>query len=243
METFNSLAEIIDWTSKQERCHVAQWFYRGHADKDFQLVPKLCRLNEAKIDSFSSWEEMESSLIGRFRREAEAFAPGKLYDEKDWLALAQHHGLPTRLLDWTSNLMIAVYFAVTELPDIDGCVWGLGFPSTNNCHSESTIYSKVKTLWQNPFIHFPKHLSSRIVNQGGCFTVHVDDVPLDEDARCKEIMAFEKIIIPSSAKRRIRQSLYDLGIHDSFVYPGIEGISKRLLYEIDTRVSFPSKQH
>jgi hypothetical protein len=56
-------------------------------------------------------------------------------------------------------------------------------------------------------------------------------------------MKFEKIIIPSSAKKRIRQSLYDLGIHESFVYPGIEGISKRLLYEINTRVSFPSKQH
>jgi hypothetical protein len=243
MKTFNSLVEIIDWASKQERCHIAQWFYRGHADKDFQLVPKLCRLKEAKADSFSSWDDMESFLIERFRREAEAFTSGKLYDEKDWLALAQHHGVPTRLLDWTTNLLIAVYFAVTEMLEKDGCVWALGFPSTNNCHPESTIHSKVKTLWQTSFIHFPKHVSPRIVNQGGCFTVHVDEVRLNEDSRCKELMSFEEIIIPSSTKKRMRQSLYDLGVHESFVYPGIEGISQRLLYEIDTRVSFSNKQN
>ena len=94
-------------------------WWRGHANAAWQLAPQAFRRNP----------DDETSLLGHFVSRAPSRSHRPCPDAKDffgWLFLAQHYGLPTRLLDWTENPLIAAYFAVREQPsDSDGCLWAL----------------------------------------------------------------------------------------------------------------------
>ena len=86
----------------------AEWVFRGHSDSAWKLRPKIGR-----EDILGPWDPAaEISLFEEFCRRARQFEPGVEFSYWDWLALAQHYGLPTRLLDWTENPLVAAYFAV-----------------------------------------------------------------------------------------------------------------------------------
>jgi len=228
----NNVPEFVAHIASFERRHIAQWFFRGHAKNTFQLIPGLYRLEKVLNESFSSWEDLETSLLLSFKREAVQFLDTSNLTDSDWLCLAQHHRLPTRLLDWTSNPLISLYFAVESEDNEDADVWCLGGYSTNNCHPEGSFFSQRTTLVKEGFIHFPRHLDDRIVNQGGCFTVHNSPLPLNEQSDFKKYAIFNRIIIHKHSKNQIRAELYDMGIHASFIYPGLDSLASRLVYEM-----------
>jgi hypothetical protein len=112
------------------------WF-RGHADADWQLKPKLYRDGELNIDKLFRFEE---ELRGEFKRRGSQLAEGlRLPDHDDewgWYSLMQHYGAPTRLLDWSDGALIALYFGLRETAKDDhanatgkgpsgACVWML----------------------------------------------------------------------------------------------------------------------
>lgn len=112
-----------------------QW-YRGHADKTWELIPKIQR-------SFGGNEEeifrRERDLTNDFQARA-CILPAtnskpKLSEHASWLTLMQHYGLPTRLLDWSRSPLVALYFAVYEEAHLekDACVWILT-PGNLNLH-------------------------------------------------------------------------------------------------------------
>jgi hypothetical protein len=76
-----------------------RWIFRGHADKSFKLLPSIGRETHTSRDR----AQYEQSLFTIFCREARAYVEILPDNPWDWLSLAQHHGLPTRLLDWTST--------------------------------------------------------------------------------------------------------------------------------------------
>jgi FRG domain len=102
--------------------------FRGQADQAWELVPKvhrhLQRLSPpVQVDEFSDLARIERDLYREFERRAH----GRAEAMKPWqgLCLAQHHGVPTRLLDWTTSIQTAAYFAVTGEPEKDAAVWVL----------------------------------------------------------------------------------------------------------------------
>ncbi|WP_313375623.1 FRG domain-containing protein [Chishuiella sp.] len=234
-----SLSEYIKFINNIEHRHISQWFYRGHSDSDYELIPSLFRVDTN--ESWAHWDRIEDYVMSQFKREAFPYLKTIPNDEIEWLTIAQHYGLPTRLLDWSTNPLIALYFAVENYQNNkDANVWLYGLSSTNNCWTESTWIAKKINLSGNIYenIIFPLHIDSRITNQSGCFTIHEIPehntlfIPVDQNPRIFD--TFIKLTINKDIKKDILNELYYVGIHRGFIYPGLEGISSKIKFEIGT---------
>src|SRR3712207_2907190 len=94
----------------------APWVFRGLARSHYSNVSSLARLGDG-------FPELERHLIRNFRKYAHRARPGPTL--WDWLSLAQHHGLPTRLLDWTFSPFVAAHFATATSPGLEAIVWAV----------------------------------------------------------------------------------------------------------------------
>jgi hypothetical protein len=115
-----------------ERFHHKTLLFRGHSDESWNLEPTLERVTKKQFPRSGVIQlppsEHEKSLIYRFQRRAHQYISNPPADHAlvDWLALMQHHGAPTRLLDWTLSPYVALYFALEEAkPGQNCCIWAV----------------------------------------------------------------------------------------------------------------------
>jgi len=233
-----SVSEYLAHIQSFEQQHIAQWFFRGQEDEAYDLIPGLFRINIK--DTLTNWNDLEEYMLNIFQREARPFNEFKSEDDIELISLAQHHGLPTRLLDWSMNPLIALFFAVENYNSNaeNSAVWCYGFPSTNNCFPTSTRIDKRLELEKSGKIIFPNHISPRITNQSGCFTIHElpqgkeDFIPFNKQVDIFGM--FDLFIINRNYRKDILDQLYDLGYHHGLIYPGLDGIAKRIKFEAVT---------
>src|SRR3954452_17935842 len=90
--------------------------FRGLSRSCYSNVSSLSRLE-------GDYPALEPHLIRNFRKYAHQAAPGPT--NSDWVALGQHHGLPTRLLDWTFSPLVALPFATATAPDDEAVLWAV----------------------------------------------------------------------------------------------------------------------
>jgi hypothetical protein len=232
-----SVNEFLEYIYKFDQQQIAQWIFRGQGNNKYDLIPSLFRIELQ--NTFTNWKDLEEYILKVFKREARPFKEFQVEENNDCFelnALAQHHGLPTRLLDWTTNALIALFFAVEDYDKNTktGYVWCYGFPSTNNCLPTSTRIDRKLLFEKENFVIFPSHISPRITNQSACFTIH--ELPIGKE----KFIPFNKsdvsgifvlFIINKNNRKNIFDQLYDLGYHHGLVYPGLDGISKRIKYE------------
>jgi hypothetical protein len=160
---------------------------------------------------------MEESILERFRIQALPFLEHRPYDEWEWLALGQHHGLPTRLLDWATNPLVALYFACRDEPQTDGAVYfGLVIDTIDRAQMPNPFDVQEVRVWR------PPHLSTRIVAQGGLFMVVCDPTEPCETGvtHCVHIAA--------KAKNEVLATLRTFGIHEASLFPGLDGIAREV---------------
>jgi hypothetical protein len=137
---------------------------RGQRCRDWDMVPSLSRLKPRTADI--TLIDVEQRLVSGFKRQSLPHLQRDLKDERDVLAMAQHHGLATRLLDWTSNPFSALWFAVREQP-ITGCD-GVVFvysPARADYVDREELPSPYKV--KRTLFFQPSHLTPRIVAQQG----------------------------------------------------------------------------
>lgn len=193
-----------------------RYMFRGQADCGWDLIPKAGRLeyvSENDLMMFNSWS-----------RRARAYM--RDLPESPWgrLAIAQHSGLATRLLDWSLNPLVAVFFAISELPETDAAVYCLNALRERRVVSEKDSFSDIECT----SIYVPPAYIQRIVGQWGRFTYHPDKTTsLDgEDPSRDEWLSV--IIIPAKAKPQLRHDLNFYGINDATLFPDLDGISRYL---------------
>jgi len=223
MENLSSISDLIKF-AKEEYFTKArgQWVFRGHSKADYQLIPSVGR---AKLAS-GSREGYEKELFEIFRREAKGHIDREPANHWEWLSLAQHHGLPTRLLDWTSNPLAALYFAVEDHEESDGRLFALRAPRSIISEDHPSSPFEVN----KPYKVFPNIVSPRIRAQEGLFVVCAKlESPLDHDLRPD--WKVEEYLIPGAAKKDLRYQLFRLGIHASSMFPDLDGLAKRLKWQ------------
>lgn len=209
------------------------WF-RGQSDASWPLVPSIVR---ARL-----LPEQEKNLLARFRNRAMGIVrdhPGDT-DPARWLFLMQHHGLPTRLLDWTESALAALYFAVSGSPVADGRIfllvpmalnqWQIGervliAPSMTPCHdSFLASFRGTPQPSQTVAIHVYRS-NDRITRQAGAFTVHG---ALDVFAQPVSDGVLRSLVISASDKPELREQLAFFGVTRTSLFHDLDSLAAEL---------------
>lgn len=231
IKNINDYLSIIERvkSNSEENDNKTELLFRGQ-NIDKPLLPKLARL---KLNG--NIENIERLILEEFKRGIIPLSEFKPEDEWDLLSLAQHHGLPTRLLDWTYSPLIALWFAINEAPKIDSngmklnaVVWILNANLDDfrtNIEKLTPLSNKITKIYR------PKVVSRRISAQAGAFTIHKIN-STGKMIKFETNSAFSKkltkIIIPFSSFSHIRKSLNILGINYSTIFPDLDGFCKHL---------------
>jgi hypothetical protein len=205
---------IEEFVCKVVNLHKPGWIYRGLGDISYKLLPKIGRPGYSNGRSVSR----EKLLLRIFKQRAVRFVSPQPTSELEWLALGQHHGLPTRLMDWTYSPLVALYFAVKGNAESDGVVYCRHMSRGGNVFNPFSIKQAQK--------YYPPHLSPRIPAQSALFTV--EPKPHIET----EIADGVQIVIPKAAKNSLREHLYILGIHEESMFPDLDGIGSHLCWRL-----------
>jgi hypothetical protein len=202
--TFHDLVQDYDTTR-----HI----FRGVLDAKYELIPKLGR---QEMNFLHTIPETEEEMIRLFKDFATPYLPNPNLSDWELLAIAQHHGLPTRLLDWSRNPLVAAYFAVEQVFSGDSAIYVLKdmkFLNTKGINPfEVTEVSK--------FI--PPHITTRITAQSGLFTIHPDPSKPFVSA------SVGKLIIKEDFRQKLKKILYRYGMHRAALFPGLDGIANHI---------------
>lgn len=235
------------WNTDLQRFR-SPFAFRGLNSADHTLTSSLVRLGRGRVDV----RRLELSLLRNFRKYArgEATLADSIWD---WVALAQHRGLPTRLLDWTYSPLVALHFA-TEDPaqfDRDGVVWCVDFVGANRqlpprlrrmLKEEGSdtftveMLAAFKTLREfdalsrDPFVVFlePPAIDRRILHQLALFSLMSDPAGLLDDWIVEHPDLCRKVIVPAALKWEIRDKLDQANVNERVLFPGLDGLSRWL---------------
>lgn len=207
-----SFAELHEMIEKYDARTV---IYRGVRSVKYPLIPKIGRI--VPPDSAQSKEWNEKEILRLFKEQSLPYLDFMPTNDWDWLALGQQYGLPTRLLDWTGNPLVACYFAVEQEASDDSVIYAYRNKSYIDVeeHQDPFKYRQV-----GKFI--PRHLTRRITTQGGLFTIHPDPYEpfISED--------MEKILIPNSIRATLKQTLNKYGVDRFSLFPGLDSLAAHI---------------
>ncbi len=248
VQTWEELQSALFQNSWDERINRfrSPFIYRGLWNKDYDLKTSLIRLGGA-------YEKLEHHLLRNFRKYAhENASPGNSI--WNWLAVAQHHGLPTRLLDWTYSPYVALHFATADFMnyDQDAAIWCVNYVKSNEFIPEplrkaikkegSNVFTpevlepvcsslqELEALQEDPYVLFlePPSLDTRIVHQFALFSMMSTPTAVLSDWLSDHPELFFRIIIPSRLKWEVRDKLDQVNITERVLFPGLAGLSQWL---------------
>jgi len=246
---------VTSFSELQERLYADTWqaalrrfrsslAFRGVADSRDDLSTSLVRLNV----------EHENHLLRNFRKYARWDSPAA-DSVWNWLALAQHHGLPTRMLDWTFSPYVALHFATDDPAcfDRDGAVWCVDYvkahkllpPSLQQAlaDEQADVFTaemldhvagsleKLDELGANhPFVLFlePPSLDERIVNQFALFSMMSSPTVQLDEWLAGHADLWHRLVIPADLKWEVRDKLDQANVTERVLFPGLDGLCRWL---------------
>ena len=248
VKNWNDLQEKLfedSWNPKLGRFR-SRYAFRGLSDANYDLATTLIRLG-------GDYASLENHLLRNFSKYAHQSVV-----EKDstwhWLSIAQHHGLPTRLLDWTYSPYIAMHFATANIEkfDLDGVIWAVDYVKLNRVLPEDlrnelsreganvlTVkilaehvcsLTELDSLSTNDFVLFiePPSIDDRFINQFAFFSIASNPSLVLDKWLLQHPDMWQKIIIPKELKWEIRDKLDQANITERVLFPGLDGLSQWL---------------
>jgi hypothetical protein len=247
------------WTELLEQLYADSWnlelqrfrspfAFRGLACFSHELSTSLSRLaGQTDIN------KVELALVRNFRKYAHAQASPGVDSIWHWLAVAQHHGLPTRMVDWTYSPFVALHFATPHPREYhtDGVVWCVNFVQANRLlpkrlksileeeHSETltvemlsefTSLRAFDSLARDPFVVFvePPSLDTRILNQFALFSMMSSPSANLGNWLREHPELCRRVVVPAELKWEIRDKLDQANINERTLFPGLDGLSRWL---------------
>lgn len=244
IRSVHDLLEAVE-SHRQRAARTPIWF-RGSTNRRYSLVPSLGRRPFGL--------EHETALINSFKQNAIQFVADRPQSEWEWLFLARHHAVPTRLLDWTESPLIGLYFAInsgdtealTRNDRRDGALWLL-LPTELNRHAGIILTNRLGLpIFEDRDTHMRNYLpsvmasehatrltpaagiavrhSKRMQAQFSVFTVTHRDQSSIESLGDQQHIG--RYIVPANAKARIRRQLESLRIDRLTVFPELDNVAR-----------------
>lgn len=237
MNSFSELLKRIE--NARERIGISKHpaWYRGHANLSYKLLPSILRCR--------SGLKHERNLYAVFKTQA-----GSMIDRglNSWavLAIMQHYGVPTRLLDWSESLDVALFFAISENKP-NPCIWILNpYRLNETATGHNIIYDDADPLpfdyyetirnspWsvQYPIATAPPWINERIRRQRGCFTIHgFEEKPIEE----LEGKFVKRVVIPTHLVKLIRKYFKQKDFGYFEIFPDLPGLAESLVQQFRLR--------
>lgn len=238
---------IQDWRSARN------WCFRGQGNANWPLQSSLSRHIEVSKVVPAVWAGQEERIRRIFERKSHLYmANVPQDDELEWLALMQHHGAPTRLLDFTWSPYVAAFFALERATE-DAAVWALNLPLLWNIYGKKRIdgvdvrradpreadnYNKYYLLNEYAFVWQgdPRRMPQRVIAQSGTFLVSSHLGMTVEEIIANYPDAHDlliKFVLPKQVRAEAMATLYSMNITQATLFPGLDGLARSMAYEFE----------
>ena len=223
MNEIKNLEDFISYINNNFTC--GHYIYRGVRDRiNHKLIPSVGRNESYAIEN-------EIETFQQFKRRSHSTVASNPSNDWEWLAIAQHHGLPTRLLDWTSSPLIALFFATQ--PKIKGykledcCKNGGALYALHFCNYINTEIDKNPFDYKKVGVYQPPHIATRITGQAGLFTIQPEpnkELNFEKDERLPDDIV--KIEFTTESALTIQAQLFKIGVRHDMLFPDLDGFAE-----------------
>jgi FRG domain len=252
--TITSLADLIARVTPPDPDpatgrHRDSGVYRGAADAAWPLLTSLDTLGG--VSPAHGKADLEAHILRNFIRYSRPYF-GPQVNDWEVLIAAQHHGLPTRLLDWTYSPMVAAHFATLGKTKVDRAVWRLDWKAVHRCFQlpeRALLIQDIEKVFggDRPFTpwtlfeprirerHFacmiePPSLDARIATQAATFTLCSDtqqsfDTFLEANGLRSALTCY---VIPAADVSRLRDQLDMVSVDERRLFPDLDGLAAYL---------------
>lgn len=250
-KVLRTIGDLIEFTTQNNigKYPIMNFTFRGQKKADYKLTSGLQRCcGEDK-------EYIENRTLANFRKYGQSFNPRLCHSVWENMIIAQHHGLPTRLLDFSISPLVALYFAVEDIHSDDtAAIWAISHVKLNQLlpqEYKNTLNRRMgrsftvealdemkisisdynKHMGDSSLLFIePPSIDQRIINQFSHFALVPDQLdPLDDFLEKNTIpnVAYKFLILPQD-KSVFKQQLDTLNITERTLFPGLDGIASYL---------------
>jgi hypothetical protein len=215
IESWLDLAQLIDALARQQ----TTWIFRGEPSTTYELRPSAGREGDERSGRILKYNvDQERAALRRFRYDAQPYVGYRPHSDLEWLAIAQHHGMATRLLDWTESLMVAAFFAVEHAgSEGHALIYGVsGLPVLDpDAEHDPFAIDEVS-------IYRPRHIDTRISAQRSVFTVHPDPTLAFVNKGLRQWT------ISRAACRDLKLVLDSCAVNYASLFPDLHGLARHV---------------
>lgn len=215
----NNIEKLLDYIYRKNPVS-GEYCFRGQADVDWKIIPKIHRIGLKRYQTVIAEAFLLYFLIDKNIKKTHLYTNHPI----EFLAMCQHYGIETRLLDWTNDILVALYFASEQLNNKDGALY-----VCNKTHYKNFDFNKFRENVKDPLFINTHIVNPRLRSQSGCFMIW-GSLPLSRETSETYTLEeynkitfdsnpIDKIIIAKEHKNSFLDELYEkYGIHKDTIY-------------------------